>query len=57
MYAMENTETEKERSFKPVKVDVNDTAFILSSSGTTAMPKGVCFSHLSVLAVACRLNG
>ncbi|XP_049824752.1 uncharacterized protein LOC109607209 isoform X2 [Aethina tumida] len=37
--------TEEETTFRPVDVDVKDTAIIYFSSGTTGMPKGICCTH------------
>lgn len=38
-----------ENEFRPAKVNVNDIAWILFSSGTTGFPKGICHSHYTVL--------
>ncbi|KAL1513640.1 hypothetical protein ABEB36_003029 [Hypothenemus hampei] len=50
MSEMENIISEEENTFKPFKVDIYDAAFILFTSGTTSIPRGVTFSHFSTLA-------
>ncbi|GLV33978.1 uncharacterized protein CBL_11139 [Carabus blaptoides fortunei] len=44
---------EGEATFRPkLAEDIFDTAFIIFSSGTTGMPKGICISHYGLLYVA-----
>jgi 4-coumarate--CoA ligase len=40
---------EDEEEFRPVKVDIHDTAVMFFSSGTTGLPKVICHSHYSFL--------
>jgi 4-coumarate--CoA ligase len=40
---------EDEEEFRPVKVDIHDTAVMFFSSGTTGLPKAICHSHYSFL--------
>ncbi|XP_050673643.1 uncharacterized protein LOC126971381 [Leptidea sinapis] len=43
------TENIKYDDFLPVEVNGYDTVFLLYSSGTTGLPKGVMLSHISIL--------
>ncbi|KAF5287355.1 hypothetical protein FQA39_LY15958 [Lamprigera yunnana] len=38
-----------ENDFDPIEVNCEDTAFIYFTSGSTALPKGVCLSHSAFL--------
>ncbi|RZB38879.1 4-coumarate--CoA ligase 1-like, partial [Asbolus verrucosus] len=38
-----------EDNFRPLEVDLHDTALIFFSSGTTGLPKGICHSHYSFI--------
>lgn len=43
-------ESPEEKDFQPIDVkDVNETAAIFFSSGTTGLPKGICLNHKSLL--------
>ena len=39
----------EEKTFKPSKTDIDDTAIMFFSSGTTGLPKAICHSHRSFL--------
>jgi 4-coumarate--CoA ligase len=41
----------EEASFRPVTVDVHDTAVMFFSSGTSGFPKAVCHSHYTTLQI------
>ncbi|KAJ3663830.1 hypothetical protein Zmor_008052 [Zophobas morio] len=40
-----------EKAFKPSKTDIDDTAVMFFSSGTTGLPKAICHSHRSFLQI------
>lgn len=41
--------TNSEKDFKPRVANLDETAIILFTSGTTGLPKGICLSHFSLL--------
>lgn len=41
----------KEKSFRPVKVGIHQTAAMFFSSGSSGFPKAICHSHYSLLQV------
>lgn len=43
-------ESDKEENFRPVAAkSLKETAFVLFSSGTTGLPKGICLTHRGLL--------
>ncbi|XP_050305439.1 uncharacterized protein LOC126742704 isoform X3 [Anthonomus grandis grandis] len=56
MNLIATTADPNENDFKPVKVDINDPAFVIFSSGTTSTSKPICLSHFSILALSAAEN-